>query len=177
GVGTEMVVLAEIVILAAGSLGSTEILLRSRAAGLHTSDRLGEAFTGNADVLACGYNTDHRINGIGIGTRDPKAHPSVGPTITCAIDGRTSERSLAEQFMIQDAVLPGALDAIYPSTLGTAAAACGTDTDEGVLDALAERRRILRSRLPGGAFTGAVANTQPYLGMGLDSCTGKLHPD
>ena len=54
---------ADVVLLGAGSLGSTEILLRSALHGLPLSDRLGERFTGNGDVLAFGYNTDQVING------------------------------------------------------------------------------------------------------------------
>ena len=46
---------APIVVLAAGSLGSTEILLRSRQLGLlATSARLGTAFSGNADGIGFG---------------------------------------------------------------------------------------------------------------------------
>ncbi|MGH9887852.1 MAG: GMC family oxidoreductase N-terminal domain-containing protein, partial [bacterium] len=62
---------ADLVIVAAGTLGSTEILLRSRAAGLAASARIGEGFTGNGDVLGFGYNCDQRINGIGWGHRKP----------------------------------------------------------------------------------------------------------
>src|SRR3954468_6911122 len=42
----DLVVTADIVIVAGGTLGSTEILLRSRARGLPLSPRLGEMFTG-----------------------------------------------------------------------------------------------------------------------------------
>ncbi len=170
----DLVIVAQIVILAAGTLGSTEILLRSRAAGLQTSNRLGHAFSGNADVLAFGYNTEHSINGVGSGASDPRERPPVGPTITAAIDGRTPERAVSEQFVIEEASLPGAIELIYPASLRAAADAWGTDTDEGVLDRIAENHRILRSRLPGGAHHGAVANTQTFLGMGFDSCTGRV---
>ena len=60
---------ADVVILAAGTLGSTEILLRSRDAGLPASPRVGEGFTGNGDVLGFAYNCDERINGVGWGHR------------------------------------------------------------------------------------------------------------
>lgn len=53
-----LVVTADIVILAAGTLGSTEILLRSREKGMPISDRIGARFSCNGDVLAFGYNTD-----------------------------------------------------------------------------------------------------------------------
>ena len=58
---------ADVVVLAAGTLGSTEILLRSREAGLPVSGQVGERFTGNGDVLAFGFNNDVPINGIGVG--------------------------------------------------------------------------------------------------------------
>ncbi len=58
-----IVIEANIVILGAGTLGSTEILLRSRqSAGLHLSDKLGERFSGNGDVLAFGYNNNWTHN-------------------------------------------------------------------------------------------------------------------
>lgn len=49
-------VLADVVVLGAGSLGSTEILLRSREHGLPLSDRLGASFSGNGDVLGLAYD-------------------------------------------------------------------------------------------------------------------------
>ena len=48
---------ADVVVLGAGTLGSTEILLRSAQHGLAVSNQLGQRFTGNGDVLAFGYNT------------------------------------------------------------------------------------------------------------------------
>ena len=48
-------VTADMVVLAAGTLGSTEILLRSREQGLALSDRLGQRFSANGDIIAFGY--------------------------------------------------------------------------------------------------------------------------
>src|SRR5690606_28125578 len=45
GEAAEITIEAPVVVLAAGTLGSTEILLRSRAAGLALSDRLGFGFS------------------------------------------------------------------------------------------------------------------------------------
>ncbi len=45
------IVTAPIVILAAGTLGSNEILLRSKEKGLLVSDRLGEGYSSNGDQL------------------------------------------------------------------------------------------------------------------------------
>jgi cholesterol oxidase len=173
----DLCVVAEIVVLAAGTLGSTQILLRSRARGLSLSDRLGEHFSGNADVLGFGYNSDHHINAIGVGAHEVDPDEPVGPTITAVIDGRTASRPLAEHFIIEDAALPGAVDSIYPGAFAAAAKKWGEDTDRGASDYLAEKSRALRSRLPGGARHGAVANTQTFLGMAVDSATGKLRLD
>src|SRR5262249_30248089 len=63
----DLFVLADIVIVAAGTIGSSALLLRSREAGLSTSDMLGRHFTGNGDVLAFAYNTKETINGVGWG--------------------------------------------------------------------------------------------------------------
>ncbi|MEO8394292.1 MAG: GMC family oxidoreductase N-terminal domain-containing protein, partial [Chloroflexota bacterium] len=47
---------ADIVILAAGTFGSTEILLRTKAAGLPLSDQVGQHFSGNGDMIGFSYN-------------------------------------------------------------------------------------------------------------------------
>lgn len=43
------------VFLGAGSIGTTEILLRSRAMGLDLSPQVGQNMSGNGDILAFGY--------------------------------------------------------------------------------------------------------------------------
>ena len=43
------------VFLGAGSLGTTEILLRSKEVGLNMSERVGTTMSGNGDILAFGY--------------------------------------------------------------------------------------------------------------------------
>jgi len=45
-----MFVTADIVVVGAGALGSSEIMLRSNKSGLPTSDQLGKHFSGNGDV-------------------------------------------------------------------------------------------------------------------------------
>ena len=58
---------ADIVVLGAGTLGSTEILLRSRENGLALSDRLGQRFSANGDIIAFGYGASLPVNAIGVG--------------------------------------------------------------------------------------------------------------
>ncbi|MEZ5343595.1 MAG: hypothetical protein R2706_19815 [Acidimicrobiales bacterium] len=56
--GRDRFVSGEVVVVAAGTLGSTEILLRSREAGLPLSAQLGERFNGNGDVLGFAYDSN-----------------------------------------------------------------------------------------------------------------------
>lgn len=42
------------IFLGAGSLGTTEILLRSKEVGLKVSERVGTGMSGNGDILAFG---------------------------------------------------------------------------------------------------------------------------
>ena len=116
----ELFVTADIVILGAGALGSTEILLRSAAKGLPLSSRAGANFTGNGDVLGFGYNTDTEINGIGFGAHDPAHREPVGPCITSVIDLR-NQPVLNDGMVIEEGSVPGAIAALMPTALDAAA--------------------------------------------------------
>jgi cholesterol oxidase len=168
----EMFLSADVVVLAGGTLGSTEILLRSRERGLTVSDRLGERFTGNGDVLAFSYNSDVEVDGVGWGNRPPGQLGPVGPTITGMIDLRKTD-DLAEGMVIEEGAQPGALATFLPGTLAAVAKAVGKDTDPGVADLVRETGREWES-LVRGAYQGAVRNTQTYLVMGHDSGDGQL---
>ncbi|MEO9619450.1 MAG: GMC family oxidoreductase N-terminal domain-containing protein, partial [Lentilitoribacter sp.] len=106
---------AKHVIVSAGTLGSTEIMLRSRANGLKMSDKLGYRFSGNGDVLGFGYNTDGPINGIGFGNKNPENMDDVGPCITSVIDTRESSENYRNGLIIEEGSIPGALSAALPA--------------------------------------------------------------
>ena len=171
----EMFVRADAVFLAAGALGSTEILLRSRAAGLPLSDRLGHGFTGNGDVLGFGYNTDHEINGFGHGHHPPKRMKPVGPCITSVIDMRSTE-ALEDGMVIEEGSIPGLLAPLAPVAFELAAMTGGRRTTEGLDERLEEARRKVGSAI-GGARRGALQNTQTYLVMSHDDANGQLRLD
>ena len=162
---------AEIVILAAGSLGSTEILLRSRERGLNLSNKLGENFSGNGDVLGFGYNTDQKINGVGLGHRVPDDKAPVGPTITGIIDTRASADNYKDGMCIEEGAVPGMVSSLLPWKLFLLASFFGKDTDRGLIDFIRESARKLVSIIKGPYF-GAVANTQTYLVMTHDGSDG-----
>jgi cholesterol oxidase len=169
----EMFVTADIVVLAAGTLGSTEILLRSKASGLPLSDKLGHGFTGNGDVLAFGYNNDQEINGVGFGQQSPQGREPVGPTITGIIDAR-EKTDLDSGMVIEEGAVPGALGPTLPVGLAACSAAIGVDTDSGLVDFVNEKRRELDS-LVRGPYNGATRNTQTYLVMTHDDSDGRMY--
>jgi choline dehydrogenase-like flavoprotein len=70
---------AEIVVLAGGALGSTEIQLRSARRGFRLSDQLGTRCSANGDVLGFGYDLNRAIDGMGWGQR--RDLPLVGPVL------------------------------------------------------------------------------------------------
>ncbi|TGZ83644.1 FAD/NAD(P)-binding domain-containing protein [Ascodesmis nigricans] len=98
----------ELCFLAAGSLGTTEILLRSREHGLPISEKVGSGMSGNGDILAFGYKTDYDANAIGRETRHPSSDP-VGPTITSAIDMRHTAKDVLDGFILEEGAIPEAL--------------------------------------------------------------------
>jgi cholesterol oxidase len=167
---------ADIVVLAAGTLGSTGILLRSRDRGLSLSPALGTRFSGNGDVLAFGYNNDVAIDGVGMGEDAADYSPNaderrpVGPTITGLVDLRGSD-DVEDGMVIEEGAIPGGLARYLPPVLCASARAFGTDTDRG--DWTAERRRELQSLLR-GARHGAVNHTQTFLVMSHDGADGTL---
>ncbi len=167
-----MFVSADIVVLSAGTLGSTEILLRSKHNGLSLSSRVGENFSGNGDVLAFSYNCDEEINGVGFGHRSPDGRQKVGPCITGVIDMR-KQPQLADSMVLEEGSIAGAFAAFLPKLFAAAAALLGKDTDEGLQDRLHEFERQLES-LTFGAYRGAVRNTQTMLAMSHDDAKGRL---
>ncbi|MGH9278381.1 MAG: GMC family oxidoreductase N-terminal domain-containing protein [Acidimicrobiales bacterium] len=167
-----MFVSADIVVLAAGTLGSTEILLRSRAGGLPVSDLTGTRFTGNGDVLGFSYNGEVGVDGIGWGSHPPGRLEPVGPCITGAIDRRDTP-DVEQGTITEEGSIPGALGPLLPIAFAAAADAIGVDTDHSIGDEVKEHARELDSLLH-GPYRGAVASTQTYLVMAHDDAGGTM---
>ncbi|MDQ6685365.1 MAG: GMC family oxidoreductase, partial [Pseudomonadota bacterium] len=196
--GGERSVSADIVVLGAGALGSTEILLRSAAHGLSLSGQLGRRFSGNGDVVALGYNSYWRattdghgqatyanINGVGTGT-NVLAHPDLpGPCITGVIDMRNSTL-VDEALVIEEGVIPGALAPLLAPALFFADAMIGSPFEFGadqvksrLLDAqtLGDAVQHDPASLAAMAYRGAIGRTQTYLVMSVDDAGGRLRLD
>lgn len=168
----ELFVFADNVFVSAGSLGSTEILLRSKQKGLTTSDLLGKRMTGNGDVLAFGYNNDEPINGIGMGDNTINGIADVGPCITSVIDMRHRD-NLNDGMTLEEGTVPAPIRSIMATTLVTVSRLFGNDTDRGFKDFWREKWREITSLFK-GPFHGAVNHTQIYLVMTHDDSNGKM---
>lgn len=168
----EMIVRARLGFLGAGTLGSTEILLRSRRRyKLPLSPELGRRFTGNGDVIAFSYNTPERVNGFGHRLHVP-CDAAVGPTIAAIFEeGRNVPSQSA--VMIQEGAIPGALG--LPLRFGAPIMARVTRL---LADASFDVRfrhiwREVDSTLR-GVRHGALARTQTFLAMSHDDGTGQM---
>lgn len=169
----EQSITADIVVLAAGTLGSNEILLRSQKHGLAVSDQLGKKFSGNGGVIAFGYNNDEVINGIGVGV-PPKVETEteIGPCIAGMID-LTETEDITKSMVIEEGTIPSLLSVILPKLMSTGSTFIGEDTDFDLSDELNETKRSLKSLLM-GPYSGAVRNTQTFLATSHDDGKGRI---
>jgi cholesterol oxidase len=114
------------VILAAGALGSTEILLRSRrqdqdqgrGRGLNLSGLLGHRFSANGDMIASVHAQEASVRAVADEDAPPRDR-RVGPTITAMIDRRDATDP-ARRCVIQDLAVPGALRRVFGEVFATA---------------------------------------------------------
>lgn len=167
---------ADVVVLSAGTLGSTEIMLRSKEKGLAVSNQVGAEFSGNGDVLGFAYNTDVVIDGVGAGTHKTAEGHDAGPCITGIIDKRYQD-NLNDGMIVEDAAIPGALAPLLPLVIDVENKLIGArerqDDDKGFLNRLKHEWQTLDSDIR-GSFHGAIQNTQTYLLMTHDGDHGKM---
>ncbi|MFM0246862.1 alpha/beta fold hydrolase [Paraburkholderia sediminicola] len=170
----DLFVSADIVIVSAGTIGSTALLLRSQKAGLTGSDMLGQHFTGNGDVLAFAYNTDEVINGVGWGVHLQGDIPPVGPTITGIIDHRNTP-DVTDGFVIEEGSLAGPIGAAMVALLGGAAPLEGVEipAPRAAGEPADYDARVIESLLR-GPYHGALNHTQTYLVMAHDDESGQI---
>src|SRR5260370_4947162 len=98
------------IVLSAGSLNSTEILLRSEAHGLSVSPALGTKFSGNGDFFGLAYNGDYETDVLGyLHTQAPAAgdSPAPGPNIVGLVR-YTNGLPEAQRIAIEDFSFPNA---------------------------------------------------------------------
>lgn len=152
----------KIIIVSAGALGSTEILLRSRDFLPNVSKMLGRKFSGNGDfILAGAMDAKNQVD------------PGAGPSITAGVDYSSSENNI----YIEDLGFPDVflwyLEGVLPSSsklqnflaflkiyvLKTLGLSKATNFTLGL------------NRLFSGGITPRFL---PYLGMGSDAADGEM---
>ena len=152
------------VVLAAGTLGSSELLLRSR--DIHRtlaniSPALGRRFSGNGDFLLAGtLDADREID------------PGRGPSITVGADFSTENNRIfiedlgfPEPFMwLLEGAIPNSNR--FMNLIGAAATY--------LLDALGVGRGRISFEADRLFQGGATTRFLPYLGMGTDAADGRL---
>jgi len=104
---------AKTVVLSAGTLGSTEILLRSRDRGLKLSDRLGMGFSANGDIIAFALGGREKVNAVGVGEPPKYTGDTVGACVAGQIE-LSDASDLDNSMIIQEGVMPSALAPLLP---------------------------------------------------------------
>jgi cholesterol oxidase len=176
GVGREafragdLFVVGDIVVLAGGALGTTEILLRSREAGVPMSSRVGRRFSGNGDVIGFAYNADQEVHGVGTGAHLPESGREVGPCISGVIDGRATP-NLEDGFIIEEGSVPGPVGVLTPAMYAAAGPMIGDATEH--THASRNAWRTIESLFM-GARHGAADRAQTFLLMSHDDSGGEV---
>ncbi len=192
--GAPITISADHVVLGAGAIGSTEILLRSREKGLPLSDRLGHGFSGNGDALGFAYDSYFKtqkdgdditagpIYAMGVGTNDVAADAYPGPCITGVIDMRDDEDP-RKGLVIEEGVAPGILAAglgpafFFGEALADGFTRFGFDqVKPRLLDAKAMGEAVQTdpASIADWAYKGPMARTLTYLVMSVDDSGGEL---
>lgn len=187
--GPSSLLARRLVMVSAGALGSTGIMLRSQANGLALPGTVGTRFSGNGDFIAFAYNSDQRTDALGWGAYPdsdrarriqaaPPPAPTLfpGPSIVARIKYHIN-RPLPERKTFEDLSLP----LIYvDAARATFATFIGKDTDaDDFFDEMREFGRRARDsfgldpRLEGGALN----YTLMYLIMGQDGAGGRIQLD
>lgn len=163
---------AATVILAAGTLGSTEILKRSAQQGLSLSSRLGQKFSLNGDALVAAIGQQDRVGDPSSVPGEDPPRTAPGPTIAgmarvCLSE--TQKESAASWITIEDAQIPYALHQIWQEMIVSQALL--RRFGDGSVSAWHQHNV---SHDPLAISEELAAHTQTLLIMGHDDARGEL---
>ena len=160
------------VVLSAGSIGSTEILLRSEIHGLSLSPRAGTGFTGNGDFFGIAFNSAFQTNVLGFGNHPENPWSksnATGPTIVGAIR-YNPKLPVGRRFTVEDLSFPSAFVGAFMVAFG---ALGGEPTEVG--DESDEKARLLRDNpLAPYEADNALNHAMFYLVMATDDAKGTI---
>lgn len=168
-------ILAKRVVIAAGTLGSTEILLRSQAASpqLRFSSTLGCGFSTNGDGLAMSHGQANPVGAV-VHADPPAAREPVGQTIcgVAHVRGKDPDTGADHALTIEDGAVPAALAGLFGELNSFGA----------MTQRLGNNRRSAWARAPENAGAdplaanaAAIDHAQCLLIMGDDGAAGRLH--
>lgn len=161
---------SRIVILAAGTLGTTEILLRSKKdTALPCSATLGHQFSANGDTIAFGYAGAREV--LPTGKSSDAKHEDPGPTITGYARVHFNSFTGARPGVIQDASVPLALNKIFGELITTASLIARYTLRDPPRWFYDNRSRNLD---PLVVHQGAINHSQVVLFTGHDSAEGTM---
>ncbi len=103
---------ARVVILGAGSLGSSEILIHSQNDTFQFSPMLGKRWSANGDVIGFVLNTPDATNIGGIGTCEPGCRWPIGSTVQSTLNF-FDQPGLENKFIIQEAAIPRGVSNLF----------------------------------------------------------------
>jgi cholesterol oxidase len=158
------------VILAAGALNSTEILLRSASRGLGLSERLGSNFSGNCDFFGLAYNGDFQTDAVGFGNRAAGLGTGVpGPT-TVGVIRYDGGLPFEQRIVVEDFTFPSA----YADAGKTLFAMLGSERKGS--DEEARQKRKMRDLDPASFYDpeGALNHSMLYLVIGIGKAEGRI---
>ena len=116
-----LVLRANHVILAAGTLGTPEILLRSQTFALQFSPRLGQQFSCNGDNILAVERPGTRTNSVGDEYKSLVGR-GVGPTIAGVLREpavQIKDGACAPSFLLQEFAVPGSIKRIFEEIVTT----------------------------------------------------------
>lgn len=171
----EFWILAKRVVLAAGTLGSSEILLRSQAASpqLRFSSTLGCGFSTNGDGIAMSHGQANPVGAVvhadPTGSREP-----VGQTIcgVAHVRGKDPDTGADHALTIEDGAVPAALAGLFGELNSFGAMAQRLGNNRRSAWALAPENA---GADPLAANAAAIDHAQCLLIMGDDGAAGRLH--
>jgi len=170
---------SKFLILCAGTLGTAEILLRSRKRGLSMSPQVGLSFGADGDFFRPSFNGESKTNTLGYGN-DPNGErrkaedDTVGPCITSVLDLRDPKKDVTEGIILEDIGIGGAL--VPPSNLifSKLASVLGQPTEKDPAKLAQAKIRAKNSAKNAWAKDGALVNSICWGGMSFDDQKGSL---
>ncbi|HWU88145.1 MAG TPA: GMC family oxidoreductase [Kofleriaceae bacterium] len=169
-----MVLRARTVIVGAGVMGTTGILLRSRELALPLAADLGGCVSGNGDAFAFAYACDERLDSVGTGAAPDPANP-VGATILGLIDRRRGP--LEDGLLLEEGAFPSGTASLLRKLVALAAGHAGMEPQHGFLHWFRDRVADGRDLFGFDPDDDALNRTLLFLVMGHDGADGIIELD